>query len=120
MGDGRSRRLVRFLLVCLRFIELFQRCLESMRDAALHRSHRLLSDDDRNHVPLCQLLVELAGTIEIARRCPVALKSSLPERTPAPRQCQCRLLKAWWIIGQECLDCIEGLSEVPLALQSIY
>ena len=91
-----------------------------MCDAALHRSHRLLSNEDRDHVPLCQLLVEFAGTIELARCYPVALEPPLPERTPAPSQCQCRLLKAWWITGQECLDCIEGLSEVPLALQGTY
>src|SRR5712691_12862385 len=120
MGDGRRRRPVCFLLVRLRFIELFQRCLESMRDAVLHRSHRLLSDDGRDHVPLCQLLVEFAGTIEIAFRYPVALQSPLPERPPAPSEGQGRLVKAWWITGQEYLDCIEGLSEVPLALQGTY
>ena len=73
MGDGRRRLPVRFLLVRLRFIELFQRYLEGMRIATLDRAHRLLSDDDRDHVPLCQLLVEFAGTIEIALRCTVAL-----------------------------------------------
>ena len=31
MGNGRRGLPVRFLLVRLRFIELFQRCLESMR-----------------------------------------------------------------------------------------
>ena len=31
MRDGRRRRPVRFLLARLRFIELFQRCLEGMR-----------------------------------------------------------------------------------------
>src|SRR5262249_16413548 len=68
----------------------------------------------------CQLLVEVAGTIEIALRAPVALESPLPERTPAPSEGQRRLVKAWRITGQECLDCIEGLSEVPLALQGTY
>src|SRR5262245_37004815 len=120
MGDGRRRLPVCFLLVRLRGIELLQRCLERMRDAALDCSHRLLSDDDRDHVPLCQLLVEFAGMIEIALRCPVALESPLPERTPAPSEGQGRLVKAWEITGQECLDRSEGLNEVPLVFQSTY
>ena len=37
-------------------------------DATLHRTHRLLSKDDRDHVPSCQLLVECASTIKIACR----------------------------------------------------
>ena len=117
MGDGRRRRPVRFLLVRLRFIELFQRCLESMRDAVLHRSHRPLSDDDRDHVPLCQLLIEFAGTIEIAFRYPVALQSPClsAHRPPA------RANAAWSRRGgsqvRKYLDCIEGLGEVLLALQ---
>jgi hypothetical protein len=66
------------------------------------------------------LLIEFAGTIEIAFRYPVALQSPLPERPPAPSEGQCRLVKAWWITGQEYLDCIEGLREVLLALQGTY
>src|SRR4029453_14980913 len=120
MGDGRRRLPVRFLLARLRFIELFQRGLEGMRHATLDCAYRLLSNDNRDHVPLCQLLVERAGTIEIALRCTVVLQSPLPERTPAPSEGQCRLVKAWWLTGQECLNCIEGLSETPLAFQGTY
>ena len=37
---------------------------EHLSNATLHRTHRLLSNDDRDHVPLCQLLVECASTID--------------------------------------------------------
>jgi hypothetical protein len=73
MGNGRRGLPVHFLLVRLRFIELLQRCLESMYDATPDRSRRLFSNDDCDHVPLCQLLVEFAGTIEITYCCTVAL-----------------------------------------------
>src|SRR5215471_3750718 len=120
MGDDRRRLPVRFLLVRLRGRELLQRCLERMRDTTLDGSYRLLRDNDRDHVPLCQLLVEFAGTIEIALRYPVALESPLPERTPAPGEGQGRLVKAWESTGQECLNRSEGLSEAPLVFQSTY
>ena len=120
MGNGRRRLPVRVLLVRLRFIELFQRSLEGMHHATLDRAHCLLSNDARDHVPLCHLLVEFAGTIEIAYRGTVAWQAPLPERTPAPSEGQCRLVKGGWLTDQECLDRIEGLREVPLALQGSY
>src|SRR5262245_25347016 len=84
MRDGSRRQPVCFLLARLRFIELFQRSLEGMRHTTLDRAHCLLSNDNCNHVPLCQLLIEGAGTIEIALRCTVALQPPLLERTPPP------------------------------------
>src|SRR5262249_15752296 len=103
-----------------RGLELLQRCLERMRDATLDRSYRLLRDDDRDHVPLCQLLVEFAGTIEIALRYPVALESPLPQRPPPSSKAHASLVKRWESTGQECLNRSEGLSEAPLVFQGTY
>src|SRR2546425_11648371 len=117
MRNGRGGSAVRHLLVGLRLIQLFQRCWEGVRDATLDCPHGLRGDDDRRHLRLPQLLVQLAGTVKIDLRSPVALLTTQPEPTLASKKGQCRLINAWKIIGEECLRGTEGFSEASLALQ---
>ena len=117
MRNSRGCLSVCLLLVGLRLIQLFQRGLEGVRDATLDCPHGLRGDDDRCHLWLRQLLIQLAGTVEIDLRSPVALLATQPERTLASKKGQGRLIKAWEIVGEECLRGMEGFSEASLALQ---
>ncbi len=117
MRNDCSRLSVGILLVGRRLIQLLQCRLEGMRHPTLDCPHGLLGQNNSYHLRLCQLLIQLAGTVEIDLPSTVSLLSTLFECTSACKEGQGRSLAMWQVAGEESLDAAESLSEVPPAFQ---
>src|SRR5215471_1965625 len=117
MRNDSGRLALGIVVVRLRLIQLFQCRLQGIRHPTLDCPHSLLGEDNGHHLRLCYVLVQLAGTVEIALGNTVSLLAPLLERTPASQEGQGRSLAVWQVASEEALDDTESLSKAPLAFQ---
>src|SRR5215510_10562094 len=117
MRNGRGSLAILYLLVGLRLIQFLQGCWQGVRHTTLDCSQSLLGKNERYHLGLGTLLVQLASTVEIVLPSLVGLLTTQFKHTLASHQSQCRLVEEGQITAQQCLDGVQGLSEVPAAFQ---